>query len=274
MPELPEVETVVRFLRPFLLHKTIRRVLPAPDFAKVLDTHSPPQFNWLVAGQAIGDVRRRGKYIVLDLSAGHLLIHLRMTGRLLVKPPGPEQEKHVTCRIQFTDGLSLFFLDTRKFGRLFYYPDLSTVNARLGVEPLSADFTAAWLIRTCRQRRRMLKPLLLDQSLVAGLGNIYADECLWRARIHPRSRSHHVSAAKLRTLHAAIQSVLRRAIDRHGTTIISFSFGDGESGEFAAELQVFDRTGEPCPRCGSTLEKTVVAQRGTHLCPRCQVLKS
>ncbi len=270
MPELPEVETVVRYVRPNIVGKIIQGVIPQNNYDKVLATHTPKRFNKLVAGQSIIDVTRRGKYIALNFDNGFLLIHLRMTGRLLLKLSEDDKLKHLTAIINFTDKASLYFKDYRKFGRLYYYDSMDYINNKLGVEPLSKDFTGDWLYNNLHKNKRQLKPLLLDQGFIAGLGNIYVDEALWFARLHPQQISSVVSRKKSNVLHAAIQRLLQTAIDNQGTTIINFYFGEGEKGNFREQLQVFGRQDKKCPRCKTVIEKIRVAQRGTHICPHCQ----
>ncbi|NOZ03997.1 MAG: DNA-formamidopyrimidine glycosylase [FCB group bacterium] len=270
MPELPEVETVVRSIRPHLVGKTISRVSVCNGFSKVFATHSPEIFNRQVAGRYIKHVRRRGKYIVFDLDHGYLLIHLRMTGRLIFRLLPEDNPKHLTAHLDFTDGSELFLKDYRKFGRLYYFPTLDPIDKKLGIEPLSDQFTPLWLFKNLHCRNRFMKPLLLDQGFIAGLGNIYVDEILWQARIHPLTSSKNISRQKVNLLHPAIKSILRESIELRGTTIINFSFGENQRGIFLSKLKVFNRQGLPCPRCGTTIIKIRVAQRGTHICPRCQ----
>ncbi len=158
----------------------------------------------------------------------------------------------------------------RKFGRLYYYETLDFINQKLGVEPLSKHFTDEWLYQNLQNNKRQLKPLLLDQSFIAGLGNIYVDEALWFAKLHPQQIGSSISRKKSDILHSAIQRLLQTAIDNQGTTIINFYFGEGKKGNFREQLQVFGRQGKNCPRCKSVIEKIRVAQRGTHICPLCQ----
>lgn len=270
MPELPEVETVVRFIRTKIVGKTIKTVAPQNNYDKVFATHTTKRINSLIAGQSIINVTRRGKYIVLNLDRGHLLIHLRMTGRLLLKLSEDDKLEHLTAIVHFKDKSSLYFKDYRKFGRLYYYDSMDYINQKLGVEPLSKDFTGDWLYRNLQNSKRQLKPLLLDQGFIAGLGNIYVDEALWFAKLHPQQIGTSVSRKKSAVLYNAIQRLLQTAIDNQGTTIINFYFGEGKKGNFREQLQVFGRQGLECPRCKTLLEKIRVAQRGTHLCPRCQ----
>ena len=279
MPELPEVETVVRYLRPRLEGRTItgfRALWP-----RVTAPAAPEAFSRQVTGRAIRVVHRRGKYIILDLDRGHIHLHLRMTGRLLVLPPGDtDAQPHVTAEFALAGlpdqdlpgqaGARLVFRDQRKFGRVGYLPDLAPLEARLGPEPLSPRFTPRLLRRRLKERHRQIKPLLLDQAFIAGLGNIYVDEALFLARIHPETTADRLSFARVRALHRAIQNVLAGSIELDGTTIINFGYGVSGRGRFREMLQVFRREGEPCPVCGTPLVKIRVAQRGTYLCPGCQ----
>ncbi|MFH1853309.1 MAG: DNA-formamidopyrimidine glycosylase [Candidatus Neomarinimicrobiota bacterium] len=270
MPELPEVETVVRSIRPLIAGKTIAAVFTAANYPQVIATHSPQKFNRLVAGQSVVAVGRRGKYIVISLDTGFILIHLRMTGRLLSRLGENDKPQHVTITINFQDGSKLFFKDYRKFGRIYFTANADFLEEKLGVEPLSDKFTDKWLSTGLKQSSRKIKPLLLDQSFIAGLGNIYVDEALWTARIHPETSSKRISPSKVRQLHAAIQNILQRSIEQNGTTIINFAFGENSTGEFVNELMVFGRESQSCLRCGTTIIKIRVGQRGTHFCPKCQ----
>jgi len=272
MPELPEVETVVRYINPNIVGKIIENVKPQNNYDKVLATHGPKKFNELVKNKSIIDVTRRGKYIVIHLECGFLMIHLRMTGRLLLNLSEDDKPRHNTAIIHFTDGTSLYFKDYRKFGRVYYYDSMAYINNKLGVEPLSKNFTKDWLYKNLQKSKRQLKPLLLDQSFIAGLGNIYVDEALWFAKLHPQHIGSSVSKKKSYVLHGAVQRLLQTAIDNQGTTIINFYFGEGKKGNFREQLQVFGRQERACPRCESKIIKIRVAQRGTHLCPRCQQL--
>ena len=269
MPELPEVETVVRNLRPVLVGREITGFEAA--WPKVTAPTAPATFARQVVGRAIEDVRRRGKYILLDLDRGHVHLHLRMTGQLFVIRPGeamPDQQ--IRAWFGISGGIRLLFRDQRKFGRIGFLADLAPLEARLGPEPLAARFTAALLAGMLAQRRRQIKPLLMDQSFIAGLGNIYVDEALFAAGIHPQAEAETIPAGKVKALHRAIRRLLRRAIEHQGTTFSNFRFGRNESGRFREQLKVFGREEQPCFVCGTALAKTRVAQRGTHWCPRCQ----
>ena len=273
MPELPEVETVVRYLKPRITGGRICSVWVAPGCSKVIQTHTLRSFRSWVCGQRIESVDRRAKFVLLKLTRGVIGIHLRMTGHLFVAEGVGAETRHISARLDLAGGRALFFKDVRKFGRIFFWEDLSQLDSKLGIEPLSKEFSPAALSALLRQRSRMMKPLLLDQRIIAGLGNIYTDEVLWAAGIHPRQRSDTVPAVKLRKLHRAIRTILQRSIKLNGTTFATFVFGENRSGEFVRKLKVFGREGNPCRRCGSKIVKLRVGQRGTHICPRCQRCK-
>ncbi len=270
MPELPEVQTVTDFIRPYLLEQNIQSVQHLNNFPNVFATHTPARFNRLVAHQKIQCVWRRGKFIVLDLDSGHLLIHLRMTGRIQPKILPNDNPKHFTARIILENHTNIYFKDYRKFGRFYFYQSMAPIEAKLGCEPLSKSFSSKFLTDQLKLKRRQIKPLLMDQSFIAGLGNIYVDEALWLSRIHPEKHCFKISAQKIAHLHVAIQSVLKNAIEYNGTTIINFTFGEESTGDYTKKLKVFGRQGSPCGRCQTKIKKVYVGQRGTHFCPRCQ----
>jgi formamidopyrimidine-DNA glycosylase len=264
MPELPEVHTIVRTMRPRLVGRRIvefearwpRQV--RPDVPSVRDG---------IVGCTIRNLTRRGKFIVFHLhDGGFLLVHLRMSGRLEWSQPRTAEPPHVRAAWGLEDGNRLLLCDARKFGRILYTRDLSDVTGRLGVEPLSSTFTPRRLARLLHTRARQLKPLLLDQSVIAGLGNIYTDEALFCAGLHPATRSDRLSTAQITALHGAIRQVLRTAIRRNGTSFDWIYPG----GRMQDHLRVYGRAGEPCRRCGATIRTLRIAQRGTHFCPRCQ----
>jgi formamidopyrimidine-DNA glycosylase len=272
MPELPEVETVVRELRPHLLGRVI---LDAHvDWARIIaqPAEDIPRFRAGVSAHTIVGLTRRGKYVILGLhDARYVLFHLRMSGRLLLSALG--QPQHLRIAFDLSDGGRLFFYCQRKFGRVWLVDDPDVVLGDLGPEPLSAAFTSDALRVLLRDRRAMLKPLLLNQRFVAGLGNIYVDESLFRAGLHPRRAANTLTAEEIVRLHDAIQSVLRQAIDHHGTTFDGmFVRPQGEAGRQQEGLSVYGQAGSPCPRCGTTVERSIVGGRGTHYCPQCQVM--
>lgn len=280
MPELPEVETIARSLRSGLIG---RRIIAADvRWPRTIASPPPRRFRRTIRDQIIQEVTRRAKFLHIRLSSSHLFIHLRMSGDLAIKPGTPRAEKHDRLILRLAPpgsieneadrgaalpGLtSLVFNDTRKFGRVWLTDQAEAVTGGLGPEPLSRAFTADMLHARLHARRRHLKPLLLDQAFVAGLGNIYTDEALHIARLHPMKPSHRVSRPQAQRLHAAIRRVLSEGIRRNGASIDWVYRG----GEFQNHFRVYDREGQPCPACGTTIRRVVVGQRGTHLCPRCQ----
>ena len=267
MPELPEVESIARKLKPDLIGRTI--LAAELYWQRTLEIPSPRKFRELVKGQNILDVGRRAKYFILHLDDFKLLIHLRMSGDLLVKDSTIRPEKHDRLRLKLSDKKALVFNDTRKFGRVWLTNDPQTVLGKLGPEPLGREFTPRWLYVALQKKNRQLKPLLLDQTFLAGLGNIYTDEALNIARLHPNAASDSVTVRQAEALHEAIQQVLREGIRRNGASFDWVYRG----GEFQNYFRVYDREGKPCPRCGTEIVRLVVGQRGTHICPKCQRLK-
>lgn len=260
MPELPEVETCRRALAPLL----VGRSLTAAE-ARWPNAAATPL---AVAGRAIVRLDRRGKFLLLRLDRGWLVIHLRMTGRLVVAREPPPR---TTVAFGLDGGDWFCLVDVRKFGRAWQVAHASEVVGHLGPEPLSRGFTAARFGAMLRGRTARVKPLLLDQRFLAGLGNIYVDESLHAARIHPLRSADSLLAGEVRRLHRHIRAILRKAIAAGGTTIQDFAGPDGAPGRFRERLRVFRRAGAACHRCGTAVERSVVAQRGTHVCPRCQV---
>lgn len=276
MPELPEVETIVRALKfggrsgpPVTGHVlTGGQIL----WEKTLATPGVDGFNDRVAGQVIQDVTRRGKFIQMQFSSDWLLIHLRMSGDIRVEPiqdgsgqPFPIQ-KHDRMLLTTKDNFRLAFNDTRKFGRVWLVKDPAEVLADLGPEPLDPDFSAGDLALWLAKRQRPMKPLLLDQTFLAGLGNIYTDEALHLAKIHPLAGSNTLSITDVEHLWLAIHSVLQEGIRRNGASIDWVYRG----GDFQNYFRVYGRDGKACPVCGTLIEKIIVGQRGTHYCPTCQ----
>lgn len=271
MPELPEVETVVRGLRGPLAGRTIVSV--DYDYPGGLVHPDGPIFTARIAHQPIRSVNRRGKYIVIKLDPDTLIIHLKMTGRLYVVPDDATDhaDRWVHFTFQLDNAHQLRFSDSRKFGRVYLVDDPAEVLGRLGPEPLVDDFTLD-AFRACFARRSgLLKPLLLNQAVVAGIGNIYADEALYLARLHPLRRADTLTEDEVAALYAAIRHVLADGIAREGASINWYRKPDGTKGSAQLGLQVYGHAGEPCPRCGTPILKTVVGQRGTHLCPACQI---
>ncbi len=266
MPELPEVETIIRNLRPALLGKNILSSNLLWD--RSLVSPSPAVFQKRLRDQQIQDIFRRAKFLQIKLSKDHLIIHLRMSGDLLVVLGGYQPAKHDRLILKLTDDRTLVFSDPRKFGRIWLVEDPAGIFKSLGPEPLSDEFTPAWLYAALQTQHRQLKPLLLDQSFLAGLGNIYTDEALHMARLHPLTSSDAVTMEEAEILQMSIRAVLEEGILRNGASIDWVYRG----GDFQNHFRVYGRQGEPCPVCGATIERIVVGQRGTHICPVCQVL--
>jgi len=263
---------MARLIRPKILGRQLGGA--KISWLRTLGGSTRPAFTKAIEGTRVGRVWRRAKWIVVDLErdrepAGHLLIHLRMTGRLVVSKEAVPFER---VSLQLDGGAERFvFSDVRKFGRFQYVRDSQSVLDGLGPEPLSKEFTSDWLRAALRHRKRQLKPLLLDQTFLAGLGNIYVDEALHLARLHPLRSAEKVNAASADRLHEAIQTVLARAIELEGSSFDTFyRTPEGQPGAYQHQFQVYGRDGLPCHACGSKIAKMVVGQRGTHLCRRCQ----
>jgi formamidopyrimidine-DNA glycosylase len=268
MPELPEVETIRRRLEPALVGKMIRALAVADA---TVSAQPAAELRRLAVGGTVTGVRRRGKYLIVDLDRGILVVHLRMTGQLLLaRSPEPRLPRFT---IDFDDGSALFFYDVRRFGRLWAFRDEAELEhffAELGVEPLSPGFSVARLRALLDARRAPLKAFLLDQRRIAGVGNIYADEALFRAGLHPLRPAGSVGARGAARLRDALVETLELGIAQAGSSVDSFVDPEGAPGSFQETLNVYQRTGEPCRRCGTPVERVVVGGRGTHFCPRCQ----
>ena len=266
MPELPEVETFIRTLRPALIGKN---VLSADlRWNKSLVTPSPTRFQKVIRGQQIQEISRRAKFLDIKLSNSHLIFHLRMSGDLLVVLGGYQPATHDRLTLALTDDVTLVFSDPRKFGRVWLVDDPGMLFQNLGPEPLSDEFTPAWLHTALHARHRQLKTLLLNQSFLAGLGNIYTDEALHLAKLHPLTPSDEVTVEQAGTLWMAVRQVLEEGIRRNGASIDWVYRG----GDFQNHFRVYGRQGEACPVCGTIIQRIVVGQRGTHICPYCQAL--
>jgi formamidopyrimidine-DNA glycosylase len=279
MPELPEVETICRTLRegqpglPSLLGEMITGVQVL--WPRTLANCTPDEFVERLVGHTIGTIGRRGKFLLFNLSTDTLIIHLRMSGDLLVEvvssPSGTSAaySQHHRLIFDLRDGLRLSFNDPRKFGRAWLVGDPLQVLGSLGPEPLDPLFTVDDLYQRLQAYHRQLKPLLMDQNFLAGLGNIYTDEALHLARLHPLMSSHEVTRTEAERLWLSIREVLQEGLRRQGASIDWVYRG----GDFQNYFRVYQRTGEPCPVCGTPIQRLVVGQRGTHICPVCQVLR-
>lgn len=273
MPELPEVEIIARSLAPQLVGRTILDV-ERLDWERMVETPSVDAFRREIAGRRVLAARRRAKWLLLDLDRGWTLaLHLRMSGRLEVHPSTDEARAHVHLIIRLDDQRRLFFDDERKFGRarLLDAAGLAALDAAYGPEPLDDRFTAAELGRILRGRRTRIKPLLLDQRVIAGMGNIYASEALWLARIHPLTPACAIEADGVTALHAAIRQALTSAIEHEGSSLRNYRNGYGLRGQNQEHFLAYDRDGHPCQRCGTPIERIVVGQRSTFFCPTCQL---
>jgi formamidopyrimidine-DNA glycosylase len=278
MPELPEVHTILEDLkRAHLIGQRIQKV--DVYWPRTIGDLAPDVFCQLLTDKRILGIDRRGKYLIFLLSEGFFLyIHLRMTGRLLLVNRDTPETPYVRLRLDLDDRKSLFYHDTRKFGRWYLVKDPQLIVGNMGPEPLSVDFTFDAFWNKLKQRSRTLKPLLLDQTFLAGLGNIYVDEALWEAHLHPLQPADSLTTQQARQLHKSIILVLKRGIESQGTTLgkgqTNYYRLDGTQGGHQILLNVFRRTGQSCPRCGHLIERLMVAQRSTHICPHCQPLVS
>ncbi|HUP26511.1 MAG TPA: bifunctional DNA-formamidopyrimidine glycosylase/DNA-(apurinic or apyrimidinic site) lyase [Candidatus Limnocylindrales bacterium] len=289
MPELPEVETVRIGLSQLLPGKTIAGV--HHNWAKSFP-NAPEDVKAHVVGAKILSVRRRAKVLLIDLSSGYsLVIHLKMTGQMIYRGEGivfgaghPNDslvgqlpDKSTRVSFELADGSYLYFNDQRKFGWVKLYPTAEVPNIdffkKVGPEPLGAEFTQDdFRQRFLRRPNTNIKAALLDQSVIAGVGNIYADESLWGAKIHPSMLVKNISVKKFSTLYDELRYVLNLAIEKGGSSDRNYVNAEGKKGSYLSFARVFRRNGQPCPRCGTTIIKTRVAGRGTHTCPRCQKL--
>ncbi|QYU56805.1 bifunctional DNA-formamidopyrimidine glycosylase/DNA-(apurinic or apyrimidinic site) lyase [Weissella confusa] len=276
MPEGPEVETVRRGLTRLVVG---RKVLGTEvRWEKTISGMAPEEFDAELVGRTIEKVDRRGKYLLFRFSGGLTMVsHLRMEGAYYTVPAGTEPGKHDLVTFHLDEGIDLFYRDTRKFGRMNLVPDADALQvaglAKIGPEPTEKGLSLAYMVSEFGKSRMHVKPFLLDQSHIAGLGNIYVDETLWQSQIHPLTAANKLTEDELARLRENIIHEITRATEHHGTTVHSFTTAFGEAGEFQNELQVYGRVGEPCLRCGHPLEKMKVAQRGTTYCPVCQVVK-
>lgn len=277
MPELPEVETVRRGLDRFAVGRRITRVEVGRE--RTVRRTSRQQLIDGLTDTVVTAANRRGKYLLLPLDSGdEIMIHLRMSGQVLVASGGADRPPHTHVVMHLDDGNELWFVDPRTFGEVVVF-DPSNIDvelpdvARLGPDPVGEGLTLRQLRAILRGRRRLLKPLLLDQSMIAGIGNIYADEILHRARLRPDRISNELSTASERRLHEAIHDILTAAVEAGGSTLGDAQYVDllGEGGSYQDAHAVYGRAGERCTTCGvGWIRRTVSAQRGTHYCPRCQ----
>ena len=275
MPELPEVETIRRDLLSHVVGRTITGVRVAVGASRVVRDVPVTAFARRIAGRRIDDLARRGKYLLFRLDGKsapvYLAVHLRMTGSLLYRRSGDPPDAYVRAVITLDDGSELRYADLRKLGQMWVVDSPEEAVGALGPEPLDAAFTAAKLRESLAHRRAPVKAVLLDQRAIAGLGNIYADEALFAARIHPRRLANTLTDAEVRRLHRAMRRVLNDALTNRGSSFRDYVDAAGREGTHHLQVKVFRRTGQPCYVCRTEIARIKVGGRSTHFCPRCQL---
>lgn len=270
MPELPEIETTLRGITPYLLDQKIQKVVIRN---RKLRWPVPNHLAKSLTDRTVTNLSRRAKYLLIDVGTGTLIIHLGMSGRLHIVSIDTPHGKHDHVDILVTTNKLMRFRDPRRFGCFLWTRDDPLKHKllhRLGVEPLSPDYNADYLFRCSRGRRVAVKNFLMNQRVVVGIGNIYASEALFLSRIHPLSQASRISLARYQRLVDCCKTVLRAAIESGGTSLKDFTQADGKPGYFTQSLAVYDKEGQPCLQCGSTIRRKVIVQRATYYCPRCQ----
>lgn len=273
MPELPEVETIRRTLKELVLNKKITdievfwgKIIKHPDDIE--------HFKQIVIGQTIRDVKRKGKFLIFELDTEMLVSHLRMEGKYFINQTGMERDKHTHVIFNFSDGSSLNYNDVRKFGTMHVFSKENYLKVKplnqLGPDPFEDDFSIDYLKEKLSKTTRYIKAALLDQTIIAGLGNIYVDEVLFKAKIHPEKRANTLTEEQIELISKYSYEVLKAAVKQGGTTIRSYVNGEGEMGLFQQELYVYGQENEVCKVCGDTIEKFKSSGRGTHVCLTCQ----
>jgi len=270
MPELPEVETIKNELLPYIIGHRITGITLFWD--RIVRQPSVEEFCSRLVGQGITGVARRGKYLILDLTSDEtLIIHLKMSGSLLLKPASAEPDKYIRAILYLDKGTRLLFRDPRKLGAMWLVEDKNTIVGKLGPEPLEADFTPQLLAQRLNNRIAPIKALLCDQSFIAGIGNMYADEALFAARIHPLRSGKSLSKDEITRLHRSIQQVLWSAINDKGASVDTYFRPGGEVGTAHFQFQVAHYlSGKFCPVCGTAIERLPIRNRGSYFCPKCQ----
>ena len=265
MPELPEVETIKNELIPHVVGHQITGVTLL--WEGIVRQPSADEFRSRLIGQKITGIERRGKYLIFDLASGEaLIVHLKMSGSLLLKPP----ERFTRAIIHLDGGTKLYFRDPRKFGVMWLVADKNAITGKLGPEPLEADFTPKILAQRLSKHTAPIKAVLCDQGFVAGIGNMYADEALFSARIHPLRPANSLSGEEIERLHRAIQQVLSAGINNKGASVETYFRPNGQIGTAHLQFQVAHRGGQSCPVCGTPLERIPIRNRGSYFCPKCQ----
>ncbi len=272
MPELPEVEIVARSLAAQVLQHKITAIEKL-DWERMVETPDLATFRATLPDRCILAIGRRAKWLLMTLDAGWTLaLHLRMSGNLTVQAAEAMPDIYTHLVLALDDGRRIFFQDQRKFGRvrLLDPVGLAALHASLGPEPLDTQFAINDLAQLLARRNARLKPLLLNQAIIAGLGNIYVDEALWYAHLHPLRAASSLDPDEVERLYYAIRTVLQQGIQNHGSTLRTYRNSYGEPGNNQEHFAVYDRKQQPCPRCGTPIKRILVAQRGTHFCPVCQ----
>ncbi len=268
MPELPEVETIRNELLPALVGRTITQVTIFD--AKVVHPLSVEEFSRRVIGQRIEDIRRRGKYLIFPLSNGEtLIIHLKMAGALLLTPQQPS--RYLRASFQFDNDTQLFLIDRRRFAKMWLTKNAEDIIYKLGPEPLTQDFSYKVFSSRLKGRKAPIKAVLIDQGFIAGVGNMYADEALFSAKIHPLRRADSLSKEETKRLYKAIREVLQSAIGNKGASVDTYIRPNGSLGTAHFNFQVAHQRGKFCPICGSPIQRISLRNRGTYFCPKCQV---
>ena len=267
MPELPEVQTVVNTLEPQIKNKKLLSY--STLWKRVNYSKNSSLLNATIKNQAISNILRKGKYIIIKTNKYFIIFHLRMTGYLYYSKK-LTKNKYIRCYFSFTDNTYLIYEDIRKFGGFYYLKDLTIIDDKLGIDALDDSLTYSWLKTNLKNKKRQIKGLLLDQSFIAGLGNIYIDEVLWLSQIHPLTISNKIKLKNIKLLTENIKSVLYKSIKHHGTTIINFKFDNMRTGEYRNKLNVYGRNGEECNYCIIIIDKAVISGRGTYYCKTCQ----
>ncbi|MBM7597732.1 formamidopyrimidine-DNA glycosylase [Virgibacillus halotolerans] len=276
MPELPEVETIKNTLKQFVINKQIEEVhVYWPNIIKEPD--DVDHFKMVLSGQTIHDITRKGKFLLFQMDDYVLVSHLRMEGKYSVEQAAEPVKKHTHVIFTFTDGDQLRYNDVRKFGTMHVYHKgvalLEKPLNKLGPDPFDEAFTFDYFYKKLKKTQRVVKSALLDQTIVAGLGNIYVDETLFKANVHPLTRSDKLTKKEIKAIQTEAINILAQAVKQGGTTIRSYVNGQGEMGMFQQELYVYGQENEACKECGNPITKMKVAGRGTHICSTCQVAK-
>jgi formamidopyrimidine-DNA glycosylase len=269
LPELPEVETIKSELSPHVIGRRFTDVTVCD--AKLVRQPSVEEFRRKLIGKKINNLERRGKYLIFHLSSGGvLIIHLKMSGALLLNLE--QTDRHARVIFNLDNSSQLIFTDRRRLGALWLVENERAIIGKLGPEPLTPEFTAELLAKRSQKHKAPIKAVLLDQSFIAGIGNMYADEALFAARIHPLRKANSLSPKEIRNLHKAIVDVLRSAIDSKGASIDTYKRPDGQLGTAHSNFSVAHRGGKPCPICGTPIQRLAIRNRGSYFCPNCQKL--